>query len=65
MQHSKVIEGMGELQLYAEFNYWVLTESEDSQSYSEYEDAKADYDKVVDLQTLTDVFKWKDNPFGV
>jgi len=65
LSENKTIEDEVELYIYLdEDGTWALSEEVDTQSYDEYEDAKADYDKVVDLKTLTEVFKWENKPFG-
>ena len=63
---NKSIEGEVELYIYLdEDGTWALSEDVDTQTYDTYEAAKEDYDKVINLKTLTEVFKWEGNPFGV
>jgi hypothetical protein len=62
---TKPIPGMGDLRLFKdkEEGCWMLEEAVDIQSYEEYEEALADFNKVTDLQTLSEVFGWDDNPY--
>jgi len=62
---TKPIGGMGTLRLYkdTEEGYWMLEEAVDVQSYEEYEEALADFNKVTCIDSLTEVFGWKENPY--
>ena len=62
---SKIIPSMGALKLFKdeEEGSWMLEEYTDIQSYDNYDDAKADYDKVDCVNTLTGVFGWSENPY--
>ena len=62
---SKIIPSMGELKLYKDEveGIWILEETIDIQAYDDYGDAKADYDKITCVNTLTEVFGWDENPY--
>ena len=39
---------------------WMIEEEVDTQTYDEYENAKADFDLIVDWSSLKKVFGWKE-----
>ena len=67
MNKEKTINGMGKLCLYyiVGDDCWCIEESKDTTTYDSYRDALEDFDRIVDLKTLTEVFDWHDDPFNL
>ncbi len=59
---TKHIEGMGVLSLTYD-DFWTICESQDCQTYDDYDCAKSAYDSIVDIPSLVKEFGWKEHPY--